>query len=301
MRRLGAVLVLLAAFMVVEVVAGVLADSVALLADAAHMLVDVVAVGLSLVAMRLARRPAGGSLTFGLHRVEILAAAANGLTLVVLAGLVVYEAVGRLRDPADVGGAVVLGVAAAGALVNVVALVVLHGADRGRLNIEGSYQHVLMDLLGSLAALAAGVVILVTGADRADAVAALAVAALMLRSAWRLIGAAGRVLLEAAPSGVDADEVGRAMAAHPGVLQVHDLHVWEVTSGFPALAAHVVVATAHDCHAVTRSLEAMIAARFGIDHTTLQTEHAPPRLHPVGRGGPSPRTRAGGDPPAPPA
>lgn len=277
------VLSLILVFLVVEVVAGILASSVALLADAGHMLVDAIALGLSLVALRLAARPAGGAMTFGLRRVEILSAQANGVTLVVLAGLVVYESVRRLIDPPDVAGASVLVVAAIGALVNVGALWVLHGADRRSLNIEGSYQHVLTDLFASLAALVAGAVILATGADRADAIAALAVAGLMLHSAWGLLRASGRVLLEAAPEGLDPDEIGRAMVEQPGVVEVHDLHVWEVTSGFPALSAHVVVSRTEDCHLRTRELEEMLDARFGITHTTLQTEHAHERIHTIDR------------------
>lgn len=279
--RLLFVLGLIVGFLVVEVVAGILASSVALLADAGHMLVDAVAIGLSIVALRLAARPAGGALTFGLRRVEILSAAANGFTLLVLAGLVIYESVARLLDPPDVAGAWVLAVAAIGAVVNLAALWLLHGADRRSLNIEGSYQHVLMDLLGSVAAIVAGAVILASGADRADAIAALAVALLMLRSAWGLIRSAGRVLLEAAPEGLDPDEIGRTLAAHPGIVEVHDLHVWEVTSGFPALSAHVIVGADEDCHQRRRELEHLLSERFGVTHSTLQAEHAAERLHAI--------------------
>lgn len=287
-RRLAVVLGLILVFLVVEVVVGILASSVALLADAGHMMVDAIALGLSLVALRLAARPAGGVMTFGLRRVEILSAQANGITLLVLAGLVVYEGARRLIDPPDVAGASVLVVAAIGALVNVGVLWVLRGADRRSLNIEGSYQHVLMDLLGSIAALVAGAVILATGADRADAIAALAVAVLMLRSAWGLLRDTGRVLLEAAPEGLDPDEIGGVMARHPGVAEVHDLHVWEVTSGFPALSAHVIVDRHEDCHLRTRELERVLAERFGIHHTTLQTEHAAERIHGIERGAGAP-------------
>lgn len=274
-------LALIVAFLVVEVVVGILASSVALLADAGHMLVDAVALGLSLVAFRLAARPVGGALTFGLRRVEILSAAANGLTLVVLAGLIVYESIRRLVNPPDVAGASVLVVAGLGAAVNLVALWILHRADRDSLNVEGSYQHVLMDLLGSIAAIVAGAIILATGADRADAIAALAVAILMLRSAWGLIRAAGRVLLEAAPEGIDPDEIGHALAAYAGIAEVHDLHVWEVTSGFPSLSAHVVVDPGQDPLTSRRELERLLDERFGITHTTLQVEPAPLRHVPV--------------------
>jgi cobalt-zinc-cadmium efflux system protein len=280
-RRIAIVLGLICAFMAVEVVVGIIASSVVLLADAGHMLVDAVALTLSLVAIKVAARPAAGAMTFGLRRVEILSAQANGLTLLVLAGLVIYEAVRRLIDPPDVAGASVLVVAVIGTVVNLVALWILAGANRDSLNVEGSYQHVLMDLLGSIAAIVAGAVILVTGADRADAIAALAVAVLMLRSAWNLLRATGRVLLEAAPQGLDPDEIGREMVAQPGIVEVHDLHVWEVTSGFAALSAHVIVEQDVDCHAARRGLERLLAERYDVTHTTLQTEHAVERLHTI--------------------
>jgi cobalt-zinc-cadmium efflux system protein len=281
-RRLTAALVLILAFMVVEVVVGITASSAALLADAAHMLVDAVALGLSVIALRLAQRPAAGALTFGLKRAEVLSAMANGLTLVVLAGLIVYESVKRLIDPPDVAGASVLIVAAIGALVNLVALWLLAAANRQNLNVEGGYQHVLMDLVASVAVIIAGAVVFATGADRADAIAALAVAVLMLRSAWMLVRAASRILLEAAPPGLDPDAIGEALVAIPGVAEVHDLHVWQVTSGFPALSAHVLVGRNDDCHERRRAIEEMLIDRFDLRHTTLQVDHAPRRLHPIG-------------------
>ena len=280
-HRIAVVLGLICAFMVVEVVAGVLASSVALLADAGHMLVDAVALTLSLVAIRVAARPAAGAMTFGLRRVEILSAQANGVTLLVLAGLVIYESIRRLIDPPDVAGASVLVVATIGAVVNLVALRILSRANRESLNVEGSYQHVLMDLFGSIAAIVAGAVILATGADRADAIAALAVAVLMLRSAWGLLRATGRVLLEAAPAGLDPDEIGRVLVSQPGIVEVHDLHVWEVSSGFAALSAHVIVEPNVDCHGARRGLERLLEERYEVTHTTLQTEHAGERLHTI--------------------
>ncbi len=278
-RRLLAALALIVGYMVVEVVVGILASSVALLADAAHMLLDAVALALSVVALRLARRPASGAFTFGVKRAEVLSAMANGLTLVVLAGLIIYESIKRLVDPPDVAGASVLLVAAIGAVVNLVALWILSGANRKSLNIEGSYQHVFMDLVGSVAAIVAGAIILATGMDRADAIAALFVALLMVKSSWGLIRAAGRIVLEAAPQGIDPDEIGRAIVALEGVDEVHDLHVWEVSSGFPALSAHVLVGRDQDCHARCRDVEELLEERFDIHHTTLQTEHTAQRLH----------------------
>ena len=266
-------LALILAFMAVEVAAGIVADSLALLSDAAHMLTDAGALALALVAAGLARRPAGGAMTYGLRRAEILSAQFNGATLLVLGLLIVYEGVRRLVEPPDVGGAVVLVVAVAGIAVNLVAAIVLAGAGRESLNVEGAFQHILTDLLAFIATAVAGAVILVTGFDRADGIASLIVAAVMLRSAAGLLRDSGRVFLEAAPRGLDPDAIGRAMIDRPEVVEVHDLHVWEVTSGFPALSAHVLVGRDSDCHAARRDLEAMLRDRFEIEHTTLQVEH----------------------------
>jgi cobalt-zinc-cadmium efflux system protein len=274
-RWLAVALGILVAFMAVEVVAGVLADSLALLSDAAHMLTDAGAVALALIAARLAARPAGGRFTFGLGRAEILSAQGNGATLLVLAGVIAVEAIRRLWSAPEVDGEVVVVVGLVGACVNVAAAAALGRAERRSLNVEGARAHVLTDLYASLAAAAAGVVVLATDFYRADAIASLMVAALMLLSGWRLLRDAGRVLLEGAPEGVDPQAVGNALAAQPGVVEVHDLHVWEVTSGFPALAAHVLVQPGDDCHAVRRTLQTMVGERFGIEHVTLQVDHAP--------------------------
>lgn len=281
--RLWATLVLILGFMIVEVVVGFLADSVALLADAGHMVIDAAAIALSLVALAYSTRPAQGRWTFGFRRLEILAAQINGFTLFALAGGVIVESVRRLAVPGDVEGGPVLVVATVGAIVNLVALWILSGADRRSLNIEGSFQHVLMDLFGSVAAMVSGAVIMWTGFNRADPIAALAVSLLMLRSAWRLVGASSRVLMEAAPSGVDPDEVGREMAKVVGVVQVHDLHVWEVTSGFSSLSAHLVIARSADPHAVRRAAETLLRERYAVNHSTLQTDPESPRLHSVER------------------
>jgi cobalt-zinc-cadmium efflux system protein len=243
-RALVVALALILGLMAVEVVVGVLVSSLALLSDAAHMLTDAAALVLALVANKLARRPAGGAMTFGLGRAEILSAQANGATLLVLALLIIYEGVRRLMDPPDVPGAAVLVVALLGIAVNLAAAQALARA-----------------------------VILLTGFTRADGIAALVVAAIMLHAAYGLLKASGRVFLEAAPAGVDPDAIGRAMAGAEGVVEVHDLHVWEVTSGFPALSAHVLVGADTNCHAARRRLEALLAERFTIEHTTLQVEH----------------------------
>ena len=276
--KLSIALALIVGFMAVEVVAGILADSLALLSDAAHMLTDAAAIALALIAIRLARRPARGAMTYGLARSEILAAAVNGATLLVLALFITYEGVRRLIEPPPTEGGLVLAVALAGVAVNLVATWVLSRANRRSLNVEGAYQHILTDLIAFVATAVAGAVILLTGFHRADGIASLLVAAIMLRSGWGLLRSSGRVFLEAAPEGVDPDAIGRAMIGTAGVIEVHDLHVWEVTSGFPALSAHVTVGAEADCHAARADVEAMLHDRFGIDHTTLQVDHEGGRL-----------------------
>jgi cobalt-zinc-cadmium efflux system protein len=271
--RLRIALALLVGLMAVEVVAGVLAHSLALLSDAAHMLTDAGALALALVAIRLAARPAGGALTDGLKRTEILSAQFNGATLLVLGLLIVYEGIRRLVEPPSVEGLVVFVVALVGVVVNVVATVVLHGADRRSLNVEGAFQHVLTDLVAFVATAIAGLLVLLFGWDRADGVASLFVAFVMLRAAWFLLRDSGRIFLEAAPKGIDVPALGAAMVAVDGVAEVHDLHVWEVTSGFPALSAHVLVGAQDDCHRARADLETLLHDRFGIEHTTLQVEH----------------------------
>ena len=260
--------------MVAEVVVGIVAHSLALLSDAAHMLTDAGALVLSLIVIRLVARPARGDLTFGLKRTEILSAQANGFTLLVLSGLIVYEGVARLVEPPKPEGLPILVVALVGVVVNLVATWQLSGANRDSMNIEGSFQHILTDLMAFIATAIAGGVILATGWVRADAVAALFVAAIMLRAAYTLLRDSGRVLLEAAPEGMSVEEIGRALASHPHVDSVHDLHVWEVSSGFPSLSAHVLVHPGDDCHEIRRELADTLAREFGIEHTTLQVDHS---------------------------
>ncbi len=276
--KLWIALALILGFMAAEVVTGIVANSLALLSDAAHMLTDAAAIGLSLVALRLSRRPAGGSMTFGLKRAEILSAQANGVALLVLAALIGYEAVRRLIEPPAVDGALVLFVALAGIVVNLAATTVLARANRESLNIEGSFQHILTDLYAFVGTGVAAVVIILTGFDRADAIASLLVASLMLRSAYGLLRESGRIFLEASPKGLDPERIGRRMAEQPGVVEVHDLHVWEVTSEFPALAAHVTVKQETDCHRARLALDELLEREFDVHHTTLQVEHEPERL-----------------------
>jgi cobalt-zinc-cadmium efflux system protein len=273
-RRLSGALALIVAFMAVEVAAGVVAHSLALLSDAGHMLADAGAIGFALLALRLAARPASGAMTFGFRRAEILSAQANGLTLLVLAALIVYEAVRRLFSAPVVHAWLVLGVALGGILVNLAAAGLLAGARRRSLNVEGSFRHVLVDLYGFIGTALAAVVILVSGFRRADAIVSLLIAALMVRSGYVLVKAAGRVFLEAAPERLDPQAIGRALVSQAGVEEVHDLHVWEITSGFPALSAHVLVAPERDCHEARREMAQMLGERFGVEHTTLQVDHS---------------------------
>jgi cobalt-zinc-cadmium efflux system protein len=277
-RPLGIALALIVGFMVIEVAVGVIAHSLALLSDAAHMLVDAAALGMSVWAARLALRPAGGRMTFGFRRAEILAAQANAITMLVLAFAIVVEALRRLEAPPEVNGPLVLGTAVAGAAVNVLALRQVARANRSNLNVEGSFRHLLTDLYAFAGTAVAGLVIWLTGFDRADPIASLLVAGFMILTAWPLLRASGNILLEAAPEGLLPDEIGAALRGHAGVTDVHDLHVWEISSGFPALSAHVLVGRGEDCHGIRRELEGLLAERYGIDHTTLQVEHTSDRL-----------------------
>jgi cobalt-zinc-cadmium efflux system protein len=283
-RYLTIALVLIVGFMAFEVVAGIIAHSLALLSDAGHMLTDAGALVLSLVVIRLVQRPVGGRLTYGMRRAEVLSGQANGAVLLVLGVLVTYEGISRLINPPAVAGGLVTIVAALGVVVNLVAAWVLAKANRESLNVEGSFQHIVTDLYAFLGTFVAGIVILVTGFDRADAIASLIVAGLMFHSGYRLQRKAMRVLLESAPEGTLPDEVGWAMARTASVSQVHDLHLWELAPGVPILTAHVLVAPATDCHAIRRELEQMLRRRFGIEHTTLQVDHAPHQVFSIGRG-----------------
>jgi cobalt-zinc-cadmium efflux system protein len=275
---LARALALILAFMAAEVAIGLLAHSLALLADAAHMLVDAVALGLGVYAARLALRPPSGRMTYGFRRAEILSAQANAVTLLLLGVGIVIEAIHRLLSPPHVHGALVAITAAVGAGVNVLALTQVARANRESLNVQGSYAHLLTDLYAFAATAVAGAVVWATGFSRADPIASLAVAASMLWAAVPLLRAAGRILLEAAPEGIDPAEVAAAIRGHAGVVDVHDLHVWEISSGFPALSAHVLVERDEDCHRIRRELEGVLHERFSLDHTTLQVEHTADRL-----------------------
>ena len=277
-RYLWITLALLATFMLAEIIVAVLSGSLALLSDAGHMLSDVGAIGGALWAIRLAARPASGAWTFGWKRAEILSAAGNGITLLVVSGIVTVEAVSRLISPTRVQGGPVVVVAAAGIVVNIAAAWVLARASRSSLNVQGAFRHVLTDLYGFIGTVIAGIVIVTTGFTRADAIASLLVVALMVKAAWGLLRDSGRVLLEAAPEGMDLEEVHAHLAEVPHVLGVHDLHAWTVTSGLPALSAHVVIED--DCfldgHAprLLDHLQACLAGHFDVEHSTFQLEAA---------------------------
>ncbi len=279
-RYLSAALALIVAFMVVEVVASVLSHSLALLSDAGHMVVDALALGASLAAARWSARPPRGPWTYGFRRAEILSAAVNGVTLVAIAVVMAAGAVERLWHPVAVVGGDVIAVALVGVVVNAVAAWILSRADRGSLNVRGSLRHVLTDLYGFLATAAAGGVILATHFERADAIATLVVVVLMLRAAWSLLGASGRILLEAAPEGVDLDEVRRHLAGIEDVIDLHDLHVWTLSSGMPVLSAHVVVDDAifatGGAPRLLDALQSCLTGHFDVEHSTFQLE---PRRH----------------------
>jgi cobalt-zinc-cadmium efflux system protein len=281
-RWLGSALALILAFMAVEVGVGIAADSLALLSDAAHMLTDAGSLVLALVAMRLAARPARGGYTFGLKRVEILSAQANGLTLLLLSAWLAYEAVRRLVSPPEVAGTLVLVTALVGVVVNLAATWMISRANRTSLNVEGAYQHILTDLFAFIATAVAGVVIVTTGLARADAIATLVVVALMVKAGVGLVRASSRIFLEAAPADLDPTAIGQAMAARDGVVEVHDLHIWEITSGSPALSAHVLVEPGRDCHAVRLDLAHWLEHDHHIEHATLQVDHAQPEVIALG-------------------
>jgi len=276
-RWLSGALTLILAFMAAEVIAGLAAHSLALISDAAHMLTDAASIALVLVTARLAARPPAGGYTYGLKRTEIMSAQANGITLVLLAAWLGYTAIRHLVTPPAVNGGTMLVVALAGVAVNVAATLLIARAGGGAprsLNLAGAFRHIVTDLYAFAATAVAGAVIVLTGFDRADAIATLVVVALMVYAGAGLIKQSGRIFLEAAPAGLDPAAVGAAMAARPHVTEVHDLHIWEITSGMPAASAHVLVAPGEDCHAVRADLEAYLSREYGITHATLQVDHA---------------------------
>lgn len=281
-RALAAVLALTATFMVAEVVGGLLTGSLALLADAGHMLSDAFSLGLALFAVWLAQRPATPNRSFGYKRAEILAALFNGVTLVAISIWIFVEAYQRLREPPEILGGWMLVIAALGLLVNVAGALILSRSGGESLNLQGAFRHVIADTLGSVGAIAAALVILATGWRYADPIISVLIGLLVLASSWKLLRDSTNILLEGTPPGIDAGKVGRSMAGLEGVEEVHDLHIWTITSGFPALSAHVLVGREENCHVRRRDLEQFLAREYGIEHTTLQVDHLgdhPATLH----------------------
>jgi cobalt-zinc-cadmium efflux system protein len=272
-RALTLVLALTATFTAAEVVGGLLTGSLALLADAGHMLSDNLSLGIALLAAWLAGRPATPEKSFGYKRAEILAALANGVTLVAISIWIFVEAYSRLREPPEILGGWMLAIAAIGLLVNAAGALILSRAASESLNVQGALRHVVADALGSVGVMVAALVVIITGWRYADPLVSVAIGALILASSWSLLRESTNILLEATPRGIDAEEVGRRMAGAEGVVEVHDLHIWTITSGFPALSAHVLVGQSEDCHARRRYLEDLVAREYGISHTTLQVDH----------------------------
>jgi cobalt-zinc-cadmium efflux system protein len=272
-RALAVVLALTAFYAVFELVGGLLTGSLALLADAGHMAGDVAALALALFAGWLAGRPATLQRSFGYQRAEILAALANGIVLVAISVWIFIEAVQRLADPPEILAGWVLVVALAGLAVNAAGALILAHERMQSLNVRAAFLHVLADLASTAGVICAALVVIATGWRQADAVAGIGIGILVLASTWSILRDSLSILLEAAPAGIDAAEVGRSMAAAEGVVEVHDLHIWTITSGFPALSAHVLVRGGDDCHARRRELEQLLEREFGLRHTTLQVEH----------------------------
>lgn len=272
-RALAFALALTAAFTVVEVVGALFTDSLALLADAVHMLSDNVSIGLALFAVWLAGKPPTPERSYGYKRTEVLAALANGVVLVAASVWIFYEAIRRLGDPPEVLGGWMLAIALVGVAVNLGAGAILHRSRSSGVNVEAAFRHVIADLLGSLGVLVAAVVILATGRAEADAVVAFLVGLLILASSWTILRDSTSILLEATPRDIDATAVGERLVRVPGVVEVHDLHIWTITSGFPALSAHVLVGRGEDCHQRRLELERILRDEFAIEHTTLQVDH----------------------------
>jgi len=271
-RRLSVTLALVATYLVAEVVGGLWTGSLALLADAGHMFSDVGALALSLFAIWLAQRPASVERTFGYHRVEILAALANAVALIVVVLLILREAIERLGAPREVLGAPMLFVAVGGLFVNLAGLWMLHGGKDSNLNVRGAWLHVLSDTLGSIGVIAAAFVVWAFGWSQADPIASIGIALLVIFASWQLLRETVGVLMEAAPGHIDVEEVRRVLCETRGVLSIHDLHVWTITSGFVSLSCHVESSHRVADHELLAALQELLRERFGIDHVTIQVE-----------------------------
>ncbi|MGH7469937.1 MAG: cation diffusion facilitator family transporter [Longimicrobiales bacterium] len=282
-KRLKVVLGLTAVFMVVEWLGGLLANSLALMADAAHMLTDVGALGLSLFVLWFSRRATSDAKTYGYLRLEILAALLNGAVLIVISVAIFWQAWQRFRAPEPIAGPLMLAVAGAGLIVNVIAALLLHSSAEHNLNVRGAYLHVLGDLLGSVGAIAAAIIIMTVGWLPADALISAFVGLLILLGSWKLVRESVDILLEAVPSHIDMAAVRRAIHDIPDVIEVHDLHVWTLTSGFLAMSGHAVVRHPDQNQRVLRDIHARMQTQFGISHVTVQLEM--PTLHQLESGG----------------
>jgi len=258
---------------VAEVIGGLITGSLALLVDAGHMLSDNFSLGLALFAFWLSAKPPTPERSFGFKRAEILAALINGVMLVAISIWIFYEAYHRFQDPPEILGGWMIAVAVIGLFVNVAAAWVLMRSETESLNLQGALRHVLADLAGSAGVIAAALIIVLTGWLYADPIISVLIGFLVLVSSWKLLRDSVGILLEQSPLGMDANEVGRKMVSVEGVEEVHDLHVWTITSGFPALAAHVLVGNDQDCHERRREIEKVLYREFGIEHTTLQIDH----------------------------
>src|SRR5215208_3965271 len=272
-RALATALAITLTYTVAEVIGGLITGSLALLADAGHMLSDNFSFGLALFAFWLSAKPPSPERSFGYKRAEILAALVNGVTLVAISILIFYEAYRRFQEPPEILGGPMLAVAVTGIVVNIAGVLILSRSGGESLNVQGALRHVLADAAGSAGAIAAATVIVLTGWSYADPLISILIGLLVLGSSWGLLRDSVNVLLEEAPRGIDVERVGRKMAEAEGVEEVHDLHVWTITSGFPALSAHVLVGQSEDCHARRRELEDLLAREYGISHTTLQVDH----------------------------
>ena len=273
LRSLTIALVLNAAYTVVELIAALLAGSLSLLADAGHNLSDVVALAVAAGAVMLARRPATPNRSFGFKRAEILAALFNAVSLIVIALIVFVGAARRFADPAAVPGGWLIAVASVGLLVNAIGAAAVFRRGGEDLNLRAAYIHLVGDALGSVAVIVTGIVIVTTGWSYADPIMGVLIGVYLVATSWGVLRESVLVLLESTPPGLDAEEIGRALASQPGVVEVHDLHVWQITSGFPSLSAHMLVREGGDCHGIRRASEHMLAERFEITHTTLQVDH----------------------------
>lgn len=272
-RRVFMVMLLTGGFMVIEAAGGLISGSLALLADAGHMLTDTAALALSWFAFRMARKPADPKRSFGYHRFQILAAFANGMTLFAIVAWIIIEAFSRLLHPVEVQGLPMISIAAVGLVINILGFWILSRGEKENLNIRGAALHVMGDLLGSVAAIAAALIILTTGWLPIDPILSVLVALLILRSAWAIIKQSSHILLEGTPEGMDAARIGVALSGISGVTDIHDVHAWSLTNERPMVTLHAVLEDGANNNIVLAQINAVLKEKFGIDHATIQIEH----------------------------